>query len=474
MGRRDARHALGPWLGWLPVGLVLVVLLAAGASWRFDLGQRWLGLEPPQPSDPAAGAPPPGRGLAPGPPPPPGGRPALAPRAPHPAKVRRALAAALRDRHLGRHVLASVESLDGTPLFSRGTGDATPASTTKLLTATAALEVLGPQHVFQTRVVSGPGHRIVLVGGGDPLLASRPGPTYPHRADVVTLARATARSLREQGVHSVRLGYDDSLFSGPAVSPHWPADYVPDGVVAPITALWVDEGRPASGIGRVADPSRAAASAFAGALARTGIDVVGVPKPRRADADAVPLASVDSPPLSQIVEQTLSLSDNEAAEVLGHQVGIATGGAGSFVDGAHGVVNVLSELGVPFDGAVLHDGSGLSRQDRLAPATLAAVLRTAASDDRPELRSVVTGLPVAGFSGSLEDRFTTSAPAGRGRVRAKTGTLSGVSALAGVATDRDGHPMVFVLMADRIALPDTLDARAALDALAASLGACRC
>ena len=102
------------------------------------------------------------------------------------------------------------------------------------------------------------------------------------------------------------------------------------------------------------------------------------------------------------------------------------------------------------------------------------MLRTASSDDRPELRSVVTGLPVAGFSGSLEDRFTTSAPAGRGRVRAKTGTLTGVSALAGVATDRDGHPMVFVLMADRIVLEDTLGARAALDALAASLGACRC
>jgi D-alanyl-D-alanine carboxypeptidase/D-alanyl-D-alanine-endopeptidase (penicillin-binding protein 4) len=122
----------------------------------------------------------------------------------------------------------------------------------------------------------------------------------------------------------------------------------------------------------------------------------------------------------------------------------------------------------------VYDGSGLSRQDRLAPATLTAVLRLAAGDDHPELRAVITGLPVAGFSGSLEQRFEDGAPEGRGRVRAKTGTLTGVSALAGVATDLDGHPMVFVLMADRVALPDTLTAREALDALAAGLGACHC
>src|SRR5690349_24820810 len=87
---------------------------------------------------------------------------------------------------------------------------------------------------------------------------------------------------------------------------------------------------------------------------------------------------------------------------------------------------------------------------------------------------VVTGLPVSGFTGSLEDRFADAAPQGRGRVRAKTGTLTGVSALAGVATDVTGDPMVFVLMADRVAVPDTLAARDALDRLAADLGACRC
>jgi D-alanyl-D-alanine carboxypeptidase/D-alanyl-D-alanine-endopeptidase (penicillin-binding protein 4) len=86
---------------------------------------------------------------------------------------------------------------------------------------------------------------------------------------------------------------------------------------------------------------------------------------------------------------------------------------------------------------------------------------------------VLTGLPVAGFTGSLEYRFDAE-DAGRGLVRAKTGTLSGVSGLAGTVVDRDGTPMVFALLADRIALVDTLGARAALDDVTSALAACRC
>ena len=225
---------------------------------------------------------------------------------------------------------------------------------------------------------------------------------------------------------------------------------MPDGVVAPIRALWVDEGRPADGSGRVADPSQTAASYFAAELRATGLVVTGSPTPHRAGAGATPVAQVESAPLSQIVERVLSVSDNEAAEVLGHQVGVATVGRGSFPGGVAGVEQATAELGVPLQGAVLYDGSGLSRDDRLDPATLVAVLRLAASDDHPDLRPVLTGLPVAGFTGSLEYRFTDTPPPARGRVRAKTGTLTGVSALAGVATDLDGTTVVFVLVADRV------------------------
>jgi D-alanyl-D-alanine carboxypeptidase/D-alanyl-D-alanine-endopeptidase (penicillin-binding protein 4) len=272
----------------------------------------------------------------------------------------------------------------------------------------------------------------------------------------------------------VRVGYDDSLFAGPQFAPTWEPDYGPDEVVAPITALWVDEGRPRSGFGRVPDPSDRAARVFAAALAQQGITVLGAPEQVRAGADARELARVDSAPLAQIVERVLDVSDNEAAEVLGHHVGLAAGGEGSFAGGVRGVEKTLRDLGVPLTGAALYDGSGLSRADRLDPATLMALLRLVADPEHPELRPVLTGLPVAGFTGSLAYRFEEKARGGTGTVRAKTGTLTGVSGLAGVVTDRDGTPLVFVVVADKVAVVDTLDARAALDRIAADLAGCAC
>jgi D-alanyl-D-alanine carboxypeptidase/D-alanyl-D-alanine-endopeptidase (penicillin-binding protein 4) len=102
------------------------------------------------------------------------------------------------------------------------------------------------------------------------------------------------------------------------------------------------------------------------------------------------------------------------------------------------------------------------------------VLAVAAEQDRPELRAALTGLPVAGFTGSLAYRYDDGKKAGRGRVRAKTGTLSGVHGLAGVTTDLDGNVLTFVLLADKVRLEDTLDARATIDDMAAALGACHC
>ncbi|GAB6985159.1 D-alanyl-D-alanine carboxypeptidase/D-alanyl-D-alanine endopeptidase [Nocardioides pyridinolyticus] len=451
MGRRDARHWRPVRLRvWLPVALVLGVLAAAGVVLYVDPPE-------PEPDTPAAVPPPEGLDL-----------PALAAPAPvaevaagaaDPAKVRRAIASFLDDADLGPHVLATVAGVDGTLLYSAGTGTAVPASTLKLLTATAALEVLGPDHTFATRVVADGPRGVVLVGGGDPLLTED---------DLTTLARQTARAVDAR----VRVSYDTGLFSGPEVNPHWPASYVADEVVAPIQPLWVDGGRDESGYGRVDDPALAAATAFAGALAQAGVRTAGVPRERPAPAAAELLAEVESEPLSQIVEHTLETSDNEASEVLAHQVGLAVSGTASFAAGTKAVLATLEALGVPVDDAEVYDGSGLSRDNAVDPATLTGVLEVAAAAEHPALRSVVTGLPVAGFTGSLSERFGEDS--GRGFVRAKTGTLSGVSGLAGTVTDRTGVPLVFAVLADDIALVDTLDARAALDDLASALAACRC
>ncbi len=168
------------------------------------------------------------------------------------------------------------------------------------------------------------------------------------------------------------------------------------------------------------------------------------------------------------------MSDNEAAEVLAHHVGLAVAGEGSFEGGRAGVAETLAGLGVDLAGERVYDGSGLSRRSRLQLDTLVDVLRVAASPEHPELRAVVSGLPVAGFTGSLELRFDEAAAPGAGVVRAKTGTLTGVSGLAGLVTDAEGRPLVFAAVADKVALLDTLDARDALDRLAADLATCRC
>lgn len=499
MARRDADHPAGHpvaeptprrrrWRRWLAVlvGLLLVGAGVGAAYYRLDSGVPGLPelIAPgptasstptatPTPTPSVAGVAPP-TPAAPAPVAEPRERPDLG-RADRDA-VDRALRPGLADPAFGPHLVARVADVsDGRVVFSSGTAPFVPASTLKLLTSAAALESLGPDHVFETRVVRGPGRQIVLVGGGDPTLASRPtgGPAiYPERPDLQTLARLTVEALGPGA--TVRLRYDATLFSGPAASPQWEPDYVPDGVVAPISALWVDGGRPPAGFGRVDDPPAFAAGVFRRALERRGVTVRGRVLAANAPESPPELASVTSVPLERIVERVLETSDNEGAEVLLRQVGLAESGIGSFDTGVTGVRTVLEGLGVPMRGARMYDGSGLSRDNRLAPATLLELLRVVADPARPELRAALTGLPVAGATGSLTTRFVGEARPGRGQVRAKTGTLSGVSGLAGVVTDRDGTTMAFVLAADRFAVADTLAVRAGLDELAADLAACRC
>jgi serine-type D-Ala-D-Ala carboxypeptidase/endopeptidase (penicillin-binding protein 4) len=479
VARGDRRHrppgAWGRFAAWGPVVLVLCLLAAAFASFQYDVARRagWAD----EPSGPAAIAPPQGLDLGE-----PGSPLPVATTSPlaqvDPAKVRAALAKLLRDDDLGPHVLAAVGSLGGGVLFDTRVGAATPASTMKLLTAVAALESLGPEHTFRTRVVAGARPRdLVLVGGGDPYLSAEPGKPgdYPRHADLRTLAARTAEELSTSGISQVRLSFDDSLFRGPTASPSWPASYTAEAVVAPITALWADQGEDRDGYGFESDPSLAAAQVFAEELAKAGVRISGTPTRTASDVGAVTVASVGGAPLRQVAERVLATSDNEGAELLAHHVGVAEGFGGSFSGGVKGVGAVLERLGVPLRSRdVVHDGSGLSREDRLTAATLLGVLALGADPAHPELRTVVAGLPVAGFTGSLAFRFAKGAAAGRGRVRAKTGTLTGVHGLAGVATDLDGNVLTFALIADRVKVEDTLDARDTLDRMASALGACHC
>jgi D-alanyl-D-alanine carboxypeptidase/D-alanyl-D-alanine-endopeptidase (penicillin-binding protein 4) len=392
------------------------------------------------------------------------------------ARLGRAVERALSDEALGPRVSASVVSVDGTTLLDLDAErTAVPASTVKLFTALAALDVLGPDRRIATRVVSGESPRsVVLVGGGDATLAAdKPTRGRLRGACLESLAAATARSLSDRGVSRVRLSYDTSLFTGPAVAPTWGDTYVSSGVVAPVTALMVDQGLvdlPSGSLAREPDPALAAAGRFASLLEGQGVTVAGRIASASAPDGADLVAEVSSPPVASLVEQMLTDSDNQLAEALGRLVAIGSGRPASFAGAGAALVAQAQLRDVDVSGAKLFDASGLSRSDRLPPAGLGGVLTVAASD--AQLRPLTLGLPVAALTGTLVDRYLDGRSArGAGVVRAKTGTLTGVSAEAGLTVTCDGHLVAFAFVADRVEL-DTDLARAALDRGAASLAAC--
>ncbi len=177
-----------------------------------------------------------------------------------------------------------------------------------------------------------------------------------------------------------------------------------------------------------------------------------------------------SAPLAAQVERMMTNSDNDIAETLARQTALATGGEGSFAGGGAAIRSELERLGVPLKGVRFADGSGLGRGDRLSARTLTRLLTLAADPRRPELRPVLTGMPVAGFSGTLSGRAGDGAAAGL--VRAKTGTLTGVNTLAGTAVDAEGRLLAFAFLAE--GTPAKEPAESALDRLAATVASCGC
>ena len=386
---------------------------------------------------------------------------------PDSAAVRSALTPLLRDPAFGSVAGVVVDASTGAELFARrANATLPPASTVKLLTAAAALTQLPKHPAFTTGVVR-QGRTLYLVGDGDVTLTAEPRIGYPPTATLTELAKRTAAALPFGA--AVRLRYDATAWTGPSLATGWTPSYVTSGNVSRLSALEVDEGRIGKGATapRSVDPARQAADAFRQALADHGVRVTGSPRRAAAPSSGLGIAAVASPSIPALVTRMLTDSDNDLAEALGRAVARHDGRPATFAGAAAAVTDASRQLGVPMRRVRLYDASGLSRGDRVTPHALVAVLRMVARGD-PQLLPLAAGLPVAGFSGTLADRFRHGiSRAAAGVVRAKTGTLAGVNALAGQVVDADGRLLVFAFLADHVPLPDP--AERALDRLAAAL-----
>ena len=366
-----------------------------------------------------------------------------------------------------------VDPATDTVLYSRAADEPRiPASTTKLATAAAALHVLGPQTRLPT-IAFREGSTVYLVGGGDPTLVRSKGgnPLAGGRPSLRDLARDVASDLTAQT--PITVVYDTSAFRGPDLGPGWPSSFPAAGVAAPVTALVVDGGRVSPGAAaRVGDPARQAATVFAAFLRGQGLDVVSVDRGRLSTA-ATEVARVESAPVGDIVEEMLTESENNYAEALAHLTGGALLDKPTFAGGAAATEQALAELGVDTTGLDLADGSGLSGRNQVPVRVLAEVLGDVVRGTDPELAPIAPGLAVAGLTGTLADRFSTPATRpGRGFVHAKTGTLTGVSSLAGTVQDADGRILVFAMIANKVT--SLAQARDTMDLIASRLATCGC
>lgn len=343
---------------------------------------------------------------------------------------------------------------DGTEslFMHNGTAPIVPASNQKILTASAALDLLGPEDTLKTTfaaaspmengVVDGD---LFMIGGGDPVLTTD---AYQARQQHGHFPETDLESVADQlvadGLHQISGAVvgDASRYDAQRSLPGWKTKWQSGGTVAPLSALLVNDGwliDPVTGEGSggpAPDPAQHAAAVMARLLTDRGVVIGGGARSGTAPADPHTIAAVDSPPMSTIVGQVLTFSDNTTAELLLKEMGVRSGATGSTADGVAAVTDWARDEGIAEEGWVMVDGSGLSSGNLVTCTMLARLLQRAGPD------SVLSGgLAVPGGPGTLEDRFTSNGfPE---RLRAKTGTLNDVSALSGWLTGADETELDF-------------------------------
>lgn len=383
-----------------------------------------------------------------------------------------------RDRRLGQLVGSVRDVSSGDVVWEKDASvGVRPASTTKVLTAAAALLTFGLDDRVSTDVfVVDGGRTVVLVGGGDVGLSGE-------QLDDL------AGQVRAAGVQPERVVVDASVWSQQSWLEKWGQENIAEGFIAPIEPAMLygaRVGAPTGDVPRSDSPSMDVAREFASRLGVGEIDVDWdgavlsaaqgdtaaadsdqTSKGDKGDAQQVnvarKVASVQSARLVDRVREMMLHSDNVLAESLGRQVAVARGvEAPDAAAAGAAVLATLSEAGFDVQGVHLDDCSGMSDDDRIPASVLSSVLAGAGSDAR--VRLLPDLLPVAHGSGTLASRF--DGLDGAGWVRAKTGTLTTTSGLAGVVTADSGRVYSFGFVSNE---SEVLPARAALDELASVL-----
>ncbi|MEL6614436.1 MAG: D-alanyl-D-alanine carboxypeptidase/D-alanyl-D-alanine-endopeptidase [Bacteroidota bacterium] len=375
-----------------------------------------------------------------------------------------------------------------------------PASTMKLLTTATALDALGADYRYTTRLYHlGEASGATLTG--DLVIRGAGDPTFGSEWVSADPLQAWAEALFESGVRRIegRIIGDDDRFEDVAYAEGWDVSHIATESYAPATGglAWNDNmldvrfrrGQPSvepdglvefvtdiaagrSGGGRlqvsrvvgtnqiqlsgtvpsgyngtieipVENPTLYAAAAFAERLAEAGIavdaeivDGDALPRPPSYGASE-PLRAYVSPPLRDIIERINRASDNLYAEHLFRTLS----SSGSTEASARRVKDFLAEAGASTDGLSIVDGSGLSRKDLITPEALGALLAYMHTHEASV--AFRRSLPQGGGAGSTLRNRMGGVP-----VRAKTGSLMAVRGLAGYVDGPRGEPLAFVLMAN--------------------------
>ena len=404
-------------------------------------------------------------------------------------KVSKVMDSAAADSRFGALYAIVADANTGTVLWQNDAQTlATPASSLKILTASAVLLGMPHDQRVETSVVRyGDNPNLVMRGAGDPTLSQDGDGFY---TDAASLADLAAKIQQAGAVptdpKSAKLYLDNSLFSE-TFHDKWEKAGLSDGYIAPVESVMIDAGRIDSKgeeSARSATPAKDAQDLLAKDLGLgTGDKLVEAVIP---GVEPTVVATVQSAPLVERVRDMMLASDNVLAESLARELAIYRGLPPTFGGAAQAVRDTLAEngfdLGAPGTpgAAVLSDASGLSTDNLVQPAQLHALLQAASlpvGDTRPEgaidpkitqtLRPLLDSLPVAGVSGTLASRFGQGNE-GAGVARAKTGTLNDASALAGVVVTDSGQLLDYVLLSNEAQL---LPARAAADKAVGELAA---